>query len=61
MSKKQPQPRKVTDWDYDTAQTFLNMANIDQAVAKEILAKIMASYRENQQELGIFVDGAPVT
>ena len=61
MSKTQQKPRKVTDWDYDTAQSFLNMANLDQAVAKEVMAKVMATYRENQQALGIFVDGAPVT
>lgn len=61
MSKTQPKPRQVTDWDYDTAQSFLNMANLDQAVAKEVMAKVMATYRENQQALGIFVDGAPVT
>lgn len=61
MSKTQTPPRKVTDWDYDTAQTFLNIANIDQSVGKEVLAKVMATYRENQQALGIFVDGAPRT
>ena len=61
MSKEQPQPRKVTDWDCDTAQLFLDMANLDQAVAKDALSKLMATYRENQQALGIFVDGAPVT
>jgi len=61
MSKEQPQPRKVTDWDYDTAQKIITLANIDPADTKYFLAKVMASYRENQQALGIFVDGAPVT
>lgn len=61
VSDQQQSPRKVTDYDYDTAQAFLNIANIDQSSAKEVLANVMASYRENQQALGIFIEGAPIT